>query len=366
MLYVLLRLVRTRWTAVAVYRSDIWGRLLRYSQYSPATPTETLEADVEATAPETTEPIALVRNTYSLKKASIEINKPRAGSPGPVELGFPTLTGEQEEQLINDFITSLDADAICNLAASYNHGKPCKVLRNTSGSFNVCFFIKFDDDDDDGKVVVRIPIEPVVARPWEKVVSEVATIQYLQQKTSIPVPRIRGHGRGAKLMKDSSATQVYVVADLVEGDMLDKKLLIEGQEEHRKGFYSELIDILAELRKLEFPSIGSLLPNPDGGPHPIPSLPNLKSAKAYMKGQWRFVSDFFSPPVRDEDLDDSRAEIMALHHMEPIFDQFIDPPLDGGPFVLHHMDLRSPNIIVDKFLRIEDVIDWEFALTQQT
>jgi hypothetical protein len=49
--------------------------------------------------------------------------------------------------------------------------------------------------------------------------------------------------------------------------------------------------------------------------------------------------------------------------MERIFEQVIDPQLDKGPFVLNHLDLRGPNIIVDKNLRIQGIVDWEFAHT---
>lgn len=49
--------------------------------------------------------------------------------------------------------------------------------------------------------------------------------------------------------------------------------------------------------------------------------------------------------------------------MEHIFHQVIDPQLDTGPFVLNHLDFRAPNIIVDKHLQIQGIIDWEFTNT---
>jgi hypothetical protein len=62
-------------------------------------------------------------------------------------------------------------------------------------------------------------------------------------------------------------------------------------------------------------------------------------------------------------VDDIKQEIFALRCMERIFEQVIDPQLDKGPFVLNHLDLRGPNIIVDKNLRIQGIVDWEFAHT---
>ncbi|KND90594.1 hypothetical protein TOPH_04865 [Tolypocladium ophioglossoides CBS 100239] len=293
---------------------------------------------------------------------------------GPDGQGFPT-TDDQDHEIKEEFIESLDPDAVCALASRYNNGKPCQVVNKDSGSFNVCFFVKFDQDEPEW--IVRVAIETSLDNPWDKLLSEVTTIQYLERNTRIPVPHVRAHGRNAKLTKSGSGTQVFLIADRIPGEPLDKKRLIEAEEEHRRNFYSQLIDILAELRKLEFPSIGSLMPNPNGSPHPVlgpvmpmsaatlrlPPLPILSSAKEYMRHQFGLVLEFFLRPVRDFDINDIRREMFALHHMERIFQQVIDPQLDEGPFVLNHLDLRSANTIVDENLRIQGIIDWEFTST---
>lgn len=156
--------------------------------------------------------------------------------------------------------------------------------------------------------------------------------------------------------------QMFIVTDFILGKPLDKKLLIKAKEEHRRKFYSQLIDILAELRKLEFPSIGSLMPAPDGSPQPVvgPILsmsaaslhlsphPTLTSAKNYMKYQFSLVSGHFVEAFSDVTVDDIRQELFAIHGMERIFDQAIDPQLDKSPFILNHLDLRGANTIVDE------------------
>lgn len=176
---------------------------------------------------------------------------------------------------------------------------------------------------------------------------------------------------------NGAGTQSFLITDLVPGEALDKKALMTGEQEQRRAFYSQLIDIFVELRKLQFPFIGSLMPDPNGSPHPVlgPVLsmsaatlrshpqPPFSSAKDYMRHQFRLVSDFHSPPVPDHTVDDLGREVFALHGMERIFHQAIDSQLDEGPFVLNHLDLRSPNIIVDDNLQIQGIIDWEFAST---
>ncbi|KAK2469515.1 hypothetical protein H9L39_18786 [Fusarium oxysporum f. sp. albedinis] len=349
MLSAFIHLVRTPWTLAVVYLSKLWGQLFHFTS---VTGIKTREINTST------------------------INEPEVRTLGSNAQEFPA-TEDQDSQVKNTFIESLDLDAICALASRYNNGKPCQVVNRKNGSFNACFFVKFGQDGPEW--IIRVPIEPILDNPWDKVLSEVTTIEhrYLERNTRIPVPHVRAYGRDAKLTKTSTRPQMFLIADVIPGEPLDKKLLIEAEEEHRRNFYSQLIDILTELRQLEFPLIGSLMPNPDGSPQPVlgpvismsaatlrlPPQSSFASAKKYMTYQFSLVSGFFSPPVSNYTVDDIKQEIFALHRMERIFHQVIDPQLDKGPFVLNHLDLRGPNIIVDKNLQIQGIIDWEFTNT---
>lgn len=79
-----------------------------------------------------------------------------------------------------EFIRSIKREAICELASSYHGGVGCEVFKTEHGSFNVCFFVKFEPvtpGKKPDKWVVRIPIPGRV--PWidEKINSEVATMK---------------------------------------------------------------------------------------------------------------------------------------------------------------------------------------------
>lgn len=170
---------------------------------------------------------------------------------------------------------------------------------------------------------------------------------------------------------------MYLITNFIPGESLDKKLLVKADEEARRNFYSQLIDILAELRELEFTQIGSLMPNPNSSAHPIlgpvmsmsattlrlPTLSTFQTAKEYIKYQFGLVSSFFVQPVADHTAEDIQAEVFALDGMKRVFDQLIDSELNAGPFILSHLDLRGRNIIVDQNLQIRGIIDWEFANT---
>ena len=90
------------------------------------------------------------------------------------------LTEEQRANRKAEFIQSIDREAICALASRHNHGLPCRLDASeptANGSFNVCFFVEFHTTAERTQWVVRVPIEPVISRTWEKVQSEVCTIR---------------------------------------------------------------------------------------------------------------------------------------------------------------------------------------------
>ncbi|RKK11075.1 hypothetical protein BFJ66_g16731 [Fusarium oxysporum f. sp. cepae] len=359
MLSAIIPLFRMRWASLFASLSSVWDRLLQFTHFSTI---KRLEIESQS-------------NPAENEIHTPELTESGTSVPSLSSKQFPVATDDQYNQARRAFIDSLDSDAVCSLASKYNNDKCCRVVNKTSGSFNVCFFIEFGTEEP--KWVVRIPIEPAVNNPWDKLLSEVTTIQYLRHHTQIPVPRVQAYGRSAVLTKTGIGSQVFLITDLIEGQPLDRKLLLLTKEEHRRNFYSQLIDILIELYNLRFPSIGSLMPNPDDPSCPVlgpvmsmsatslrlPPQPTFSSAKAFMKYQFGLVSRFFSPPVRDHTIEDIRQEVFALHSLERIFDQLVDPQLDHGPFILNHLDLRSPNIIVDQNLHIQGIIDWEFSST---
>jgi hypothetical protein len=105
-------------------------------------------------------------------------------------------TGEQLEERIVEFIDSIVDSAVCRLASKYNGQKPCSIVGSSRGSFNVCFFVQFGEEN--AKWVVRVPLEPVVVDPWAKVQSEAATMRYVFPICCLQVLELR------ILLKDTS------------------------------------------------------------------------------------------------------------------------------------------------------------------
>lgn len=92
------------------------------------------------------------------------------------------LTPDQREERRQAFIQSISKSSVGALASRYNNQKGClvsDVVRH--GSYNVCLFVSFPMDKI--RWVVRIPISPLVSDGWNKLQSEVATMQYVSLDT---------------------------------------------------------------------------------------------------------------------------------------------------------------------------------------
>ncbi|PHH89187.1 hypothetical protein CDD83_6525 [Cordyceps sp. RAO-2017] len=296
--------------------------------------------------------------------------------PEPPE--FPPLTQEQRDEREKDFVSSIDGEAVCALASRYNCQKPCRIVKSARGGFNVCFFVDFDTP---GMTwVVRIPIEPAIHDAWSKLQSEVVTMRYIQNKTKIPVPHIHAYGR-SQLSKNDSTMQAFLIIDCIPGRSFDIKTLLEGTDECRNHFYSDLIDIFVQLRKLEFPASGSLMPDPEGGPEPVvgnllstttnelqlqgrraPQLA-VTSATQFAEQQYQLLSESYRTIVEELWRQTAEQELFALDSLAKQMPEVVDSSRDGGPFVLTHTDLRCANIIVDDDFHIRGIIDWEWAST---
>lgn len=118
----------------------------------------------------------LWRCLLSLGGASYTVQEPVATITGDTTPSddYLALTDDEVAKASDNFVKSLLPEKVKALASRYNGGRSCDITGQARGSYNVCFFVKFDDEEE---WVVRIPIEPALYNPWETLLSEVATIE---------------------------------------------------------------------------------------------------------------------------------------------------------------------------------------------
>lgn len=83
--------------------------------------------------------------------------------------------------------------------------------------------------------------------------------RYIKSKTTVPLPDIHAYGRENSLTRNSSTIPAFLILDFLPGRPLDLQALANDTLLRRKHFYTQLIELMAQLRKLEFASSGSLI-----------------------------------------------------------------------------------------------------------
>ncbi|KAM3492128.1 hypothetical protein MY3957_004619 [Beauveria namnaoensis] len=244
------------------------------------------------------------------------------------------------------------------------------------GSYNVCYFVTFPADGTEW--VVRIPISPLISDVWAKVQSEVATMQYVQRETRIPVPTVHGYGHGERLTEDASTLQAFLILEKMPGESLHSHEISAIPKESR------IFDILGQLQQLHFPRSGSLYPDSKssgkftiGNPLYVIENDNAVNVGVYekssttssnafdaVKGMFPILEHAYEIPISDEVPDQTiKRELFAIDSLASSLSDNTHPfwSLDA-PFMLSHGDLRCENIMVDENMKITAIIDWEWVV----
>lgn len=296
----------------------------------------------------------------------------------PQSAPYP-LTWNEIESKIREYIALIDEKGVVSLASQYNGNKYCDIFRRENGDFNICYFVHFPGDDI--RWVVRIPIVPVIQDCQLKIESEVVTMLYVRKRTSIPIPQVHAYGESTVLIKGS--TTPFMIIDCIPGRPLDRNIYLNATEEQRRRLFQDLVKIMSELRRLEFPAAGSLLAKAGDVCSPIVgsalsiSANELQrygkgygdagpfsTATQYIAYRYRVLSETYQLPTADASLDSIMSELFASDSVSEQITKLLDPHWDHGPFVLAHQVLRHDNIIIDEDdFRIRGVEDWEFTGT---
>ncbi|KAF5018584.1 hypothetical protein F66182_9429 [Fusarium sp. NRRL 66182] len=200
-------------------------------------------------------------------------------------------------------------------------------------------------------------------------------------RTTIPIPRVHAYGR-SRLRQDASQ-QVFMILEYIEGRPLSRQELGNSSLERRRQFFAELIDILAQLRGLEFRNAGSLVPS-----KPDRSTPNMiatlsihanelqlqgystprgicTTALRFLEEQHSLLRQTYQVPCEELDRETAELEVYALHALGSRHSCEVAKLNKNTSacetFNLWHTDLRCANIIVDDKLCIRGIIDWEWS-----
>ncbi|KAJ5249862.1 hypothetical protein N7489_000272 [Penicillium chrysogenum] len=278
-------------------------------------------------------------------------------SPRVYEMDFDSLAKQQSDRIFQVWIQNLLRNSPENLAGKlasrHCHGTPMTALRLPNGAFNICYRVTFENGH---RVLVRFTaLGRVIARN-EKVEDEVAIMGYVAQHTTIPVPHVLGYGK--------CVVGPYIVMSFIEGNPLSGYLRDSSQEivtlssdipmSVLKRAYFGMAEVLLELSKPTFPSIGAIRQDESGG--------WIVNAADYFEelARQHFHHLEFQRNDAVTDEADCRKKYIARCLFRRISRQISKHC--SGPFRLYCDDLRPDNVLVDPSrLIVAGVIDWEFA-----
>lgn len=301
-------------------------------------------------------------------------------------MDFDSLAKQQSDRIFQVWIQNLLRNSPENLAGKlasrHCHGTPMTALRLPNGAFNICYRVTFENGH---RVLVRFTaLGRVIARN-EKVEDEVAIMGYVAQHTTIPVPNVLGYGK--------CVVGPYIVMSFIEGNPLSGYLRDSSQEivtlssdipmSVLKRAYFGMAEVLLELSKPTFPSIGAIRQDESGGwvvsKRPLSfnmnRLSQFSNIPHNVFGRRHFgnAADYFEELARQHfhhlefqrndavtDEADCRKKYIARCLFRKISREISKHC--SGPFRLYCDDLRPDNVLVDASrLIVAGVIDWEFA-----
>ncbi|KAJ7629421.1 kinase-like domain-containing protein [Mycena polygramma] len=276
----------------------------------------------------------------------------------------------------------------------------CVLSKIAEGGFHRIYSASLTGCQESEEVIVRVAFDIPDFRNTKKMESEVATINWVDRNTNIPVPvvlfydpsgkaKTENHSNGAE-DRDEPETSVgapYMLMRKIPGKTLHR-MWSDMSEPQREKVVRTLAGYIAELLQTRFSSIGSLYQNADGtdvGPMiPICNPRCFRTDATLDSGPWATEKEFLLACIKRELqwISDHPEDLNSKWSSEPDSDlvgrykvlfeklysrietmECLHP--GSGPFVLRHPDFHPTNIMVqeDDPSVIIAVIDWECANT---
>ncbi|KAI0192764.1 phosphotransferase family protein [Astrocystis sublimbata] len=291
--------------------------------------------------------------------------------------------------------------AVGNLILRYRPGAAEVLHRPIKGGYNVLWRLEYKDGS---STALRVPFKGSVKFPDEKTRYEAATMRYIAENTTIPVPKVYHYGIAAE---NPIGIGPFIIMEYIEHEMTMSEALADPLDpdeyhvldpnvsEHKLNLlYGQMANILLQLSRLKFPRIGSLVEHVDGTisvsgrpltqnmnsliqltDMPPTLLPSPSQTYTNVDEWYTALADMhmaqlvFQHNDAVEDEDDARDKYVARQLFRQLAssgrltseDELEGDGKDSAGFLIYSSDLRPSNILIDKDLQVVGIIDWEFA-----
>jgi aminoglycoside phosphotransferase (APT) family kinase protein len=259
---------------------------------------------------------------------------------------------------IQQFVSSLDREAFCRHANSIRGRTDCKIRTEKfeCGKDHVLFELSFDDN-----VIwlARVP-RPVdssgVNSGPEEMESEIATMNFVRQHSTIPVPEIYGYD----LDKTNAVGAPYILMSALPGRIVVQLPLVE--KNFRAHVYRQVASIMIQLSRLpRWSRIGFIRQS-----ETTFSISNMLIPVANQTPQSSITStrSFFNLRAQcflDRRLAEGNVDKITIAWLyRKAIKHFLNQETNDQ-FFLCHADFSNCNILYDDNYNITGVIDWTWA-----
>ncbi|KAJ0415264.1 hypothetical protein BJY00DRAFT_293772 [Aspergillus carlsbadensis] len=316
-------------------------------------------------------------------------------------LRYDDVAWEQSEDIADDWVRQFFEPEIINPVGNFllRHHRPGDASVFSfldKGAYNISFQMEFKNAN---TAVIRFPQPGATMFPEEKVCNEVATMRYLYDQTSIPVPFVHHWATwkesplelGPVIIMDyiKHDTNMYDALNTPGCPKEDRGILDPDISEAKlEALYSEVASVLLQLSRPSLPRIGSLNQVDDStwevtkrplsmpmnslvrlGSLPQSQLPatTFDTTSSYIEALAELHISHLIHQRNDaiDSAEDCRRKLVARY----LFRQLARErrltkqwaPFDKGPFKLWCDDFRPANILLDEEGKIVGVVDWEFS-----
>ena len=276
----------------------------------------------------------------------------------------------------------VDWNALSSLACKIHQVGSSHWGDNISGAYNLIRFLHLHDDQNT-ILVARVPLRPEDGTTpkydhfiSKRIESEVATMQYVECHTNIPVPHIYSYSADA----EGDIRSAYILMSKAEGVPLSS-VWDDMADDKRRIVLQQVIDILLELWSHRFSKPGGLFKQDSGGEgkdawyiDDLPHDPNNTGSRNEISSTsythaayyWLAYVNAYLEDIRSGDFGSNTKSYLYSHmwFVRSTIPALFDPSIDNHGYPLTPGDFHSQNIMItaiDTHPRITAVIDWEFS-----
>lgn len=239
---------------------------------------------------------------------------------------------------------------------SLNVGCTINKIQFTSGWQNVVLELAFSDQV---YWIARVPYEKGEDDFKTSLLSEIATMNSIRQRTSIPVPRVFDF----EISENQPFGYPYVFMEYLNGNTLPDRISKAVPQQYHRKVADQFAKVFFELQNLTFTRIGRLW----CGETANQPIEIINMSWHHSPGPLETSFEYFYNQRQGEN-----REIVTLHPDSPdwltacwvlksALDHIIIEDRLRGPFPLCHLDLHFGNMLFDDDFNLTGIIDWSSA-----